>query len=250
MMMTICNQVIANTSAHKESLNHARYTTPRTFGYGAQMMEIDQHKDQFQQMMSPFYGAHAKMQNRHLADVQDKNQGSPLGDDEPADHCVILVEKQQPDSTTKPDSSPKDTTAAAPMTISVRTEQVIEDQPIPRVLQSFYWWVSGMMMYVSEKTQVCAINAARSTFCDVLSEEMANTAVPPGFEEGYAQPVMTSMALESKDTHVVQFLDESGGGGDSWLWPVEKGMGQQATHLRNLVDQDHNTLVFVAIKRT
>ena len=145
-------------------------------------------------MIAPFYGAPAKIQNRCPADVQDRNQGSPLGDDEPADRCVILVKRQQPDSTTKPNARPTDTTAAAPMTISVRAEQVIEDQPIPRVLQSFYWWVSGMMMYVLEKTQVHAINAAKSTICDVLSEEMANTAVPPGFEEGYAQPVMAPTA--------------------------------------------------------
>ena len=117
-----------------------------------------------------------------------------MGDDEPADHRVILVKRQQPDSTTKPDARPKDTTTAAPMTISVRAKQVIEDQPIPRVPQSFCLWVSGMMMYVLEKTQVHTINAVKSTICDVLSEEMANTAVPPGFEEGYAQPVMAPVA--------------------------------------------------------
>ena len=44
-MMTICNQVITNTPAHKESLDHAQYTTPRTFAYGAQMMMMDQHED-------------------------------------------------------------------------------------------------------------------------------------------------------------------------------------------------------------
>ena len=159
--------------------------------------------------MAPFYGASTKMQNRHPADVQDRNQGSPLGDDEPVDHCVILVERQQPDSTTKPDSRPKDTAANTPMTISVRVEQVIEDQPIPRVLQSFYWWISEMMTYVLEKTQVCAINAAKSTICDILSEEMANTAVPPGFEEGYAQPVM----------------DESGGGSDYRATASQQGHG-------------------------
>ena len=191
------------------------------------MMKIDQHKDQFQQMMAPFYGAPTKMQNRHPADVQDRNQGLPLGDDEPADHCVILVERQQPDSTTKPDSRPKDTTTAAPMTISVRAEQVIEDQPIPRVLQSFYWWISGMMTNMLEKTQVCAINTAKSTICDVLSEEMANTAVPSVFEEGYEQPVMapTAWQPESRDTHVVQFLDESGGGGDSRATASQQGHG-------------------------
>ena len=81
VMMTICNQVIANTPAHKESLNHSQYTASRAFGYGAQMMKIDRHEDQFQQMMAPFHGAPIKMQNRCPADVQDKNQGSPLGDD-------------------------------------------------------------------------------------------------------------------------------------------------------------------------
>ena len=146
--------------------------------------------------------------------------------DQLADHCVILVERQQPDSTTKLDARPKDTAVTAPMTISVRAEQVIEDQPIPMVLQSFYWWGSGMM-YVSEKTQVHAINTAKSTIFDVLSEEMANTAVPPGFEEGYAQAVMASAAWqpESRDTHVVQFLDESGGGGDSQAMASQKGHG-------------------------
>ena len=66
-----------------------------------------------------------------------------------------------------------------------------------------------------------------STICDVLSEEMANTAVPPGFEEGYAQPVMapTAWCPESRDTHVVQFLDESGGGGDSLAMASQQGHG-------------------------
>ena len=84
-----------------------------------------------------------------------------------------------------------------------------------------------MMTHVSEKTQVCTINAAKSTICDMLSEEMANTAVPPGFEEGYAQPVMAPMPWqqESRDTHVVQFLDESGGGGDSQAMASQQGCG-------------------------
>ena len=103
--------------------------------------------------MASFYGAPKKMQNRHPADVQDRNQDSPLGDDEPADRHVILVERQQPDPTTKPDSRPKDTTMAAPMTISVRAEQVIEDQSIPRVLQSFYWWDDDVC--VGKDTSTC-----------------------------------------------------------------------------------------------
>ena len=184
VMITICNRVIANTPVDKESLNHACYTTPKTFGYVAQMMKIDQHEDRFQQMMAPFYEAPPKTQNRHPADVRDKNQGSPLEDDEPADLCVILVKRQQLDSTTKPDARPKNTTTAAPMSFSVRAEQVIEDQPIPRVLQFFYWWVSRTMTYVSEKTQVHAINLTKSTICDMLSEEMANTAVPQALKRG------------------------------------------------------------------
>ena len=39
-----------------------------------------------------------------------------------------------------------------------------------------------------------AINDAKSTICDMLSEAMANTTIPPGFEEGYAQPVMAPAA--------------------------------------------------------
>ena len=113
VMMTVCNQVIVNTPVHKESLDCAQYTVPRTFGYGAQMMKMDTHEDRFQQMMAPFYGAPAEMQNMHPADVQDRNQGSPLGD-EPADHRVILVGRQQLDSTTKPDSRPKDTACNSP----------------------------------------------------------------------------------------------------------------------------------------
>ena len=38
--------------------------------------------------------------------------------------------------------------------------------------------------------------------------------LPPGMEAGFAQLVMATAALppEDKDTHVVQFMNESGGG--------------------------------------
>ena len=39
---------------------------------------------------------------------------------------------------------------------------------------------------------------------------------------------------------MVQFLDESGGGGDSQAMASRQGHGTTTTHLRNLVDQDHN----------
>ena len=45
---------------------------------------------------------------------------------------------------------------------------------------------------------------------------MVNTAVPPGMEAGFAQPVMAAAALPpiDKDTCVVQFMDKSEGGGE------------------------------------
>ena len=70
LMMTICNQVLANTPVHKEPLSQARYTAPRTFGYGAQIKKLERYDDQFQQMMAPFHAAPTgTVQNRHPADV-------------------------------------------------------------------------------------------------------------------------------------------------------------------------------------
>ena len=49
----------------------------------------------------------------------------------------------------------------------------------------------------------------------MLSETLVNTTVPPGMEAGFAQLVMATAAPppEDKDTHVVQFMDESEEGG-------------------------------------
>ena len=73
-----------------------------------------------------------------------------------------------------------------------------------------------MMRYIPESTQIWTVNAAKSTICDTLNEAMVNTAVPPGMEAGFAQPVMAVAAPppEDKDTGVVQFMDESEGGGE------------------------------------
>ena len=64
--------------------------------------------------------------------------------------------------------------------------------------------------------QIWAVNAAKSTICDMLSKTMVNTAVPPGMEAGFAQLVMAAAAPppEGKDKCVVQFMDESEGGGE------------------------------------
>ena len=61
------------------------------------------------------------------------------------------------------------------------------------------------MRYRPESTQIWAVNGAKSTICDTLSKAMVNTAVSPGMEAGFAQPVMATVALppEDKDTHVV-----------------------------------------------
>ena len=63
---------MAYTPVHKEHLSRARYTAPRTFGYGAQIKKLERYDDQFQQMMAHFHATSTgKMQNRHPADVKD-----------------------------------------------------------------------------------------------------------------------------------------------------------------------------------
>ena len=57
LMMTICNQVMANTPIHKEHLSQARYIALRTFGYRAQIKKLERYDNQFQQMMAPLHVA-------------------------------------------------------------------------------------------------------------------------------------------------------------------------------------------------
>ena len=80
-----------------------------------------------------------------------------------------------------------------------------------------------MMRYIPDSTQILAVNAAKSTICDALSEAMVNTAVPSGMEAGFAQLVMAAAAPppEDKDTCVVQFMDESEGGGEPQATAVQ-----------------------------
>ena len=77
----------------------------------------------------------------------------------------------------------------------------MQEFPLPRALQAFFWWVSAMMRYVPESTQMKALNAAKLTICDMLSEVMVKTAIPPGMEVGFTQLVMTMLTqpLENRD---------------------------------------------------
>ena len=59
-----------------------------------------------------------------------------------------------------------------------------------------------MMRYVPESTQIKALNAAKSTICNMLSEVMVKTAVPLGLEAGFAQPVMTTVNQLSEDRNM------------------------------------------------
>ena len=224
LMMTIYNQVLVNTPVHKEPLSQARYTAPRTFGYGAQVKKLERHVDQFQQMMAPFHAASAgRVQNRHPADVEDKTQGTPLEKEETSSCHIVLVKEQQPDSPTKPDVKPKEMAVATPASIQAVIEPTLQELPVPRALQAFFWWVNVMMRYIPEGTQIWAVNAAKSTICDMLSETMVNTAVPPGMEAGFAQLVMAAAAPppEGKDKCMVQFMDESEGGGEPQATAVQ-----------------------------
>ena len=74
--------------------------------------------------------------------------------------------------------------------------------PVPRALQAFFWWVSVMMRYVPESTQIKALNAAKLTICDMLNEVMVKMAIPPGMEAGFAQPVMTALIQLPEDRDV------------------------------------------------
>ena len=49
-----------------------------------------------------------------------------------------------------------------------------------------------MMKYVPENMQIKALNAAKSTICNVLSEVMVAIAVPAELEAGFTQPVMAA----------------------------------------------------------
>ena len=125
-----------------------------------------------------------------------------MGKEEASGHHVILVEEQQPDSTTKLDVKPKEIVITTPASTPAVMEPTLQELPVPRALQAFFWWVNAMMRYIPESTQIWAVNAAKSTICDMLSEAMINTAVPPGMEAGFAQLVMATAALppEDKDT--------------------------------------------------
>ena len=135
---------------------------------------------------------------------------SSLGKEEASSHHVILTEEQQLDSTTKLDVKPKEITVTTSVMEPALMEPTLQELPIPRALQAFFWWVNVVMRYILESTQIWAVNAA------TLSQAMVNTAVPPGMEAGFAQLVMAAAAPppEDQDTCVVQFMDESEGGGE------------------------------------
>ena len=46
-----------------------------------------------------------------------------------------------------------------------------------------------MMRYIPENTQIQAVNAAKSSICNILSEGMVNMGVPPGMEARFVQLV-------------------------------------------------------------
>ena len=58
----------------------------------------------------------------------------------------------------------------------------------------------------------------------MLSEVMIKTAVPPGLEAGFTQPIMTTLTQlsENSDMQVVQFIDEQEGGGEPQATAVQQ----------------------------
>ena len=103
------------------------------------VQSTDRHDDQFQQMMAPFHAASTRrVQNRCPADVKDKMQGTPLGKEETSSHHIVLVEEQQPDSTTKPDVKPKEVAVTTLASIPAVIEPTLQELPVPRALQAFF----------------------------------------------------------------------------------------------------------------
>ena len=122
-------------------------------------------------MMAPFHAAFTgRVHNRHPADVKDKTQGTPLGKEEASSCHIVLVEEQQPDSTTKLDVKPKEIAVTTPASTPAVLEPTLQELPVPRALQAFFWWVNVMMRYIPESIQIWAVNAAKSTICDMLNE--------------------------------------------------------------------------------
>ena len=156
--------------------------------------------------MAPFQAAATgKTQNRCPSDVVDRSHGSPLDKEEASNCHVVLVEEQQPDSTTRPDVQPKEIAAAASISTTAGIKHMMQELPVLRVLQAFFWWVSAMMRYIPESTQIKALNAAKSTICDMLIEMMVKTTVQSGLKAGFTQPVMTTLTQpsENRDVQVV-----------------------------------------------
>ena len=100
------------------------------------MKRLEKHDSQIQQQMAPFQAAAmGKTQNRHPSDVVNRSHGSPLDKEETSCCHVILVEDQ-------PDVRPKEV-AATPTT--ARVEHTMQELPVPRAQQAFFWWVGAMM---------------------------------------------------------------------------------------------------------
>ena len=113
---------------------------------------------------------------------------------------------------------------AAPASTTAGIEHTMQELSVPRALQPFFWWVGVMMRYMPESTQIKALNVAKLTICDMLSEVMVRMAVLLRMEAGVAQPVMTALIqpLEDRDMRVVQFMDEQEGGGEPQATAVQQ----------------------------
>ena len=136
--------------------------------------------------------------------------------------------------------------ASALASTTAGIKHTMQELSVPRALQAFFWWVGVMMIYVPESTQIKALNVAKLTICDILSEVMVKMAVPLGMEAGFAQPVMTALIqpLEDRDMRVVQFMDEQEGGGEPQATAVQQSCEKtpyQAEDPYRLTSQDSDS---------
>ena len=85
----------------------------------------------------------------------------------------MLTEEQQLNSTTRLDVRPKDLA-----TTTAGVDFTMQQLPVKQPMQAFIWWIGGMLKDVPESTQIRALNAAKSTICNILSEVMITTTTP------------------------------------------------------------------------
>ena len=127
------------------------------FGYGTHMQSLGEY-DSWSEWQKAAMISSGKAQNRWAADVNCQVHSLTPVDKGASSHRVVLVEEQQPDSTTWPDVRPKDTASIAPTAISAGIELTMQELLVPRTLQAFFWHDEVHSIEHTDKSSECHHN--------------------------------------------------------------------------------------------